>query len=517
MIAFRDKEWSVVIAVLFSVAVSVCAVSSQSLWIDEAHSAVKATQPTFCAFAQLMSKDRDSDIQMPLYMALLWGWEKVFGSSEYALRALNIPLFVISCAVVATSFSLAKPIRILFVCFACISPFLLAYLDEARPYILQFFSATLILVGLVNVAVERNTPRLRNIILVLGGIIFLCGSSLLGVIYSFFLGLSLLVLLLRQESAYRILSRIDLRWTFFFFALVMSCLAVYYAWTLSVGARASGIGKSTPMSMAFCAYELLGFSGVGPGRSELREHPLTALRPFFLFLAFYATIISLFIYRGAREAASTRFCYSPYFPIAIAVLAGATGVTVLGIVADFRVIGRHLMPLVPFLLLVEACIALLLWKGRSTLSRGIVALLISAQALSCFSLRLSPRFAKDDYSTAATLAKQAMRGNKSIWWAADPAAGKYYKVFPKNIEKNTGSAEPSVITGGPLKCETPWVATLTVNFSLDQLGALPVPDFVFLSKVDIYDPTGTLRDWLKHNNFHICNSLPSFSVWRVGE
>ena len=43
-----------------------------------------------------MGSDRGSDLQMPLYMLMLWGWEKIFGRPEFALRAMNIPLFVIA-------------------------------------------------------------------------------------------------------------------------------------------------------------------------------------------------------------------------------------------------------------------------------------------------------------------------------------------------------------------------------------------------------------------------------------
>ena len=69
------------------------AIRSDSFWIDEANSAVKATQPDFGSFAAKMKADRGSDLQMPGYMLALWSWEKVFGCSEMALRSLNILFF----------------------------------------------------------------------------------------------------------------------------------------------------------------------------------------------------------------------------------------------------------------------------------------------------------------------------------------------------------------------------------------------------------------------------------------
>jgi hypothetical protein len=83
-------------AVLIGIIACLAAISSQSFWIDEAHSAVKDISREWHDFIWRMQNPLGSDLQMPLYMAMLWGWEKVFGHSEFALRAMNIPLFVIA-------------------------------------------------------------------------------------------------------------------------------------------------------------------------------------------------------------------------------------------------------------------------------------------------------------------------------------------------------------------------------------------------------------------------------------
>ena len=59
---------------LIAGATAFLAVSSQSLWIDEANSAVKAIVPTWSEFVAKMSVERGSDLQMPGYMILLWIW-----------------------------------------------------------------------------------------------------------------------------------------------------------------------------------------------------------------------------------------------------------------------------------------------------------------------------------------------------------------------------------------------------------------------------------------------------------
>src|SRR5581483_417383 len=80
--------------VLAGLTVCLAAISHQSLWIDEALTGGKASQRTLADWWRMMVEVKGSDLQMPLYMVYLWGFAKVFGASEWALRAANIPWFV---------------------------------------------------------------------------------------------------------------------------------------------------------------------------------------------------------------------------------------------------------------------------------------------------------------------------------------------------------------------------------------------------------------------------------------
>src|SRR4051812_33810041 len=75
------------ILVLAAFAVCCLAVSGQSFWIDEAAAVTKAIQPTLAGWWHEMATEWGSDKQMPLYMFVLWPWEKIFGSGEWWLRA----------------------------------------------------------------------------------------------------------------------------------------------------------------------------------------------------------------------------------------------------------------------------------------------------------------------------------------------------------------------------------------------------------------------------------------------
>ena len=185
----------------------------------------------------------------------------------------------------------------------------------------------------------------------------------------------------------------------------------------------------------------------------------------------------------------------------------------LGVAADFRVIGRHLMPLLPFLLLGMAGLASVLWSlgGR----RGIVSAVLIAGLFSCISLRLSPRFAKDDYRSAAAAVRSAVSDGATVWWAADMAGANYYGVFPAENSVKTNGWKGAIRRVTPYPDFQPASAIFIMNASLEELASLPKPDVIILSKADIYDGAGALREWMGINGFYISRFLPAFTVWKL--
>jgi hypothetical protein len=104
-------------------AVFICcalALTSQSLWIDETYTALKAQQTTLPNWWHELRRVSGSDVQMPLYMIWIWVCEKFFGSSEIALRAVN--LFWILPGLIALWVALARQPRLQLAVFW--SPFL---------------------------------------------------------------------------------------------------------------------------------------------------------------------------------------------------------------------------------------------------------------------------------------------------------------------------------------------------------------------------------------------------------
>ena len=109
------------------------AITRQSLWIDEGFTIWFVSRTTFRSFFHSLIGPPPGDAQQLFYLSYMWGWVKIFGRSEVALRAANIPFFLllIGSAAWASRRLLHRPY--LWVLF-CLSPFVWFYLNEARPY-----------------------------------------------------------------------------------------------------------------------------------------------------------------------------------------------------------------------------------------------------------------------------------------------------------------------------------------------------------------------------------------------
>ena len=491
------------LATIAAIGVGFVAVSCQSLWIDEANSAIKAMAPTLSRFVEAMRSERGSDLQMPVYMVLLWGWEKLFGHSEFVLRAMNLPFFAAAIGIASAGLRQPFSTRVFFALFACSSAFMWAYLDEARPYTLQFCAATLVMVPLVNTATSRFQPSGVSVSLFGAGIVLLSGSSLIGAIFATFYALAFAVAWLRAEPAKQILARSDVRYAAIWCGVPLVLLGAYYVWSLGVGAKASGVGTTSVSSTVFTFYEILGFAGLGPGRALLRENAGAALSSFLPTLGMYAAVLSVFIVSGLTSVAFRwRSRQMGVLLIALAVAGACAFVMASGVAASFRVVGRHLMPAAPFVFLGFGTLAQSLWSRRTMPARSVVVCALAVMLSSAIAQRTEARHAKDDYRGAASAASMALQKGKVVWWAADPAAANYYGVFPQVLSEEA-STTPNV---------RPMVF-MANNRDAAYLARLPEPDVVIFSKPDVYDEAGNLNDFLVCREYASRERLAAFIIY----
>lgn len=97
----------------------------------------------------------------------------------------------------------------------------------------------------------------------------------------------------------------------------------------------------------------------------------------------------------------------------------------MGIALDFRVVGRHLSPAIPAILLpLAACLQAEGTRRFAIRTIGAAACLF--MIISVLNLRMHKRHANDDYRTATAIAIRALKEGKSVWWQADMNATRYY-------------------------------------------------------------------------------------------
>lgn len=474
-----------------SLAAGWLAISHQSLWIDEANSALKAMQPSLSGWWQVLVAEKGSDLQMPLYMLWLWAWEKIAGHSEFALRAANLPWLLLAHWALYRAASVRRAPFLPLLLVASLNPFLWFYLDEARPYVMQYAAAWMISAFLFRTAVEdrRGTDPGEFSFFAIG-LVVLCGSSLLGVIWAAFAGAAWLYLI---RNRLRLLLRTPLCMQWVAMGLCLSLLGIYYAWTLKAGARASNAVGTGLLNIGFIGYELLGAAGLGPGRIQLREDGLGAVSKFgvgLIPLGLGALVLTVLF--GFGLVCAWRLCSRREIMAgALYAIPPALLLFALGSVQHFRVLGRHFMPVAPVILGV-------FFLGLSRMTPRPARMGWSALAAvwlaSSLSLRFCERHRKDDYREAARIARAALEEGHSVWWFADPAAAKYYRL-PLGDSSRSASVPSAAQIATPQKQSS-------------------VPDLVVLSKPDLYDSAGEISAFLREHRFQDVRDLPAFTIWR---
>ena len=126
------------------------AITHQSLWMDEGSTVWFASHQGIASFFSSLvgSRGAPGDPQMLFYLLYMWGWIKMWGTSEVALRAANIP-FAVLLLVTMRWASLRLFARSNAWLLLCLSPFVWFYMNEARPYIAVMSFSTLAVVAML--------------------------------------------------------------------------------------------------------------------------------------------------------------------------------------------------------------------------------------------------------------------------------------------------------------------------------------------------------------------------------
>jgi hypothetical protein len=480
----RPAKFTPVLFTILACAVACVAVSSQSLWIDEAEVANIINHPAFRGFWHALQLDHTSNMQAPLYFSYIWGWTRFFGESEFAMRAANIPWFFVGLFAISHFLRRHPGLRSATLLLFCLHPFVWYYLDEARPYSMQLAGALVVCGALFTALDQPDEPLPASWWWLLApGLVILCGASFVGVPWA----IGITILLMRRPGFWQSLRRsglppviVSVPW--------LALLALYYAWTIKEKIRSGYLPMTAASSLAIF-YEQIGFLGLGPGRATLRAASVSSVRPFLLPLA----LLALPLAWGMIVAGRRRFGLTTVQLVSLLLLAGSCLCLILtfGFLHHARILARHLTPLFPFILLTQAYAILLLWRSGRALDRGAAFLIVIALTLSSVEVRCAFRHSKDDYRSAAAAAKEALSQGKTVWWAADTDGAKYYRL-PLSGD---GVRSAYVVGKVPTRLPAP-------------------PDEIFLSKPDLFDSSGAVADFIATHHYIPTATWQTFTLWQ---
>ncbi len=468
-------------------------IHSGSLWIDEGQTLRFARQPDFGSWWKTLRENTYSEAQMPLSMFLAWAGVQVLGDGEWQLRAANlvwVGLAGLAAGLIGWRLQnrLALPLLLL-------HPFLWYYANEARPYALQIAAGAWLLYLLLR---WRELPEIApaEAWAFLGAAVIGYGSSLLFAfpLFGFCVLMAWQCFRLRRRPRLRPAAVAPL-------ALALAALAlltVYYLETLQRGAGGARLWKVGSANLLFAFYELLGYSGLGPPRHELRE---LALHPSLLLSALMqpramaglgglSAVYAALAWRlwKRRGDATVRMALALALLGAGALFAGAA-------VMQFPFWGRHLAPLLPAVALAIALAAAPAGLAATWPRRALCVALLAGLAASSLTLRFDQKYAKDDYRGAAAIARRALDAGQIVWWSADPEeCAQYYRLT--NADK---SARAGLF--------------FALHPTAAELAARPRPDVVIQSKPDVFDTHRALTAYLSTYGFQASERLTAFVIW----
>lgn len=392
-------------------------INSQSFWIDESVSA------RISSFASLKEVWRDlvdanaSDIQKPLYVLYSWCWEKSFGHSEILLRASNIPLLFIG-----GWFFRNSPLKLLLF---LSSPLIVYYTGEFRAYL---FLATVSVWVAHQLFIKRDENGNISIHGFFASTLLLCSISMIGVVWAIGAFLAFL-LIIKDQFKKTVFWKATLTWSIPFLLL-----ASYYFCILINGSNPTVIPSSIIVNILQSAYEIAGFTGMGPGRYEARENMVSAL-PWIPSLLFFGVVIGtafMFSFRKWIKDANK----NTIFAFFIAVVTPFILLSIMSLSRDFRFSGRHCTPLFGYyIIILTYCFnpPVRLWsRSKKILYSGTLLLFI----ISSLNVRFHQRFERENYKLAVEYTNSQLSAGKNIIWIAIRDGADWYGLNPKALYNN---------------------------------------------------------------------------------
>jgi hypothetical protein len=407
----------ILVALIYALALTL-SIQGSSLWADEAFSAWLASHESLRGFGWSIFHGDSSDLQMGLYYLYLFGWVKIFGFSEYALRAANIPfIFLFSFSLIATSWVVFRT-RIAWIAPALL-PFIWHYAAEARPYMAILAMSTAAGACVLAFVRSPDTPSRK--------LPWICLTCIfIGACFHMLFLLAVLPLAVIGYCGSRG-NADNQRWRMWIlplksFAAPFVALAGFFVFTFLRG-TAYDYPRPGLRQMVSVFYQLSGLEGFGPNRKfSLDFHPFL----FYLVAAAACLMTALFfIWMAARRVPRET---NLMLPLGLAAGLAVLEIVVLSFAMRKQIDVRHLAAIIPLILFLLMAASTGLRPSAITGMALLSLLWVAADVR----MAILPEYQKEDYRDAVTAALQIQQKTGApVVLVSDPVGAAYYGM---NVE-----------------------------------------------------------------------------------
>jgi hypothetical protein len=389
-------------------------IRNTSLVRDEGFSAYMACQSSVARLWSALKAADSSDLQTAMHALYLHWWVGIFGASEYALRASNIPFILLfCCALVWTSWRVFHS-RWLWIVPA-VYPLLWTTAGLTRAYFGLVAMSMLCLASLLGY-LDTPTYLERRILPWLTLSTFLLGTTL--DMLMLLTAVPMLVVLLLRHRKHPNFRFADWRLPFQTLVVPFCLWMVYLKWTF---ARGTAYDYFAP-TFRLLSSTILQFVAITGYRTKDRFDILTSPNLWMLSLATVAVFfaLGLLLYIQIRSEQRLRF-----FALLCGLGVGFAEMLGLAFVTGQQFEVRHMIEFFPFL----ACLVMAGYDARwnPTGGRVAAAILACVWIVADYRLLRAPDYRLEDYRTAVarTLDLHHSLGG-FIVMVADPATSAYY-------------------------------------------------------------------------------------------
>lgn len=458
-------------------------INGDSLWVDELTTAALAGASNWHDFVSRLTTT-GSEVMMPLFSVYAWMWGRIAGTSEMALRLMNLPWALLTAA--AWWWWLRRLKLNAWWLLLLASPYYCFYLNEARPYCMTFASAFIAICAVDDMvhAVWRRDPEGAAERILTVALAVCLGASVLNlflapvlVIYGGVLWVGLCNSAGSWCAAFnsiRDLIRLRRR-TFAILGLLLGIYFAYYgaALLLATGMKHGGFNIT---NILFGLYEIAGMLPFGPPRYAMRDMQPSQIvgglgwGGWILVAAWLA--VGLMIVRRLKTQHRDLRLWA-------LVLSAMGGLIVAGWIGGSRLWGRHLMFMAPVIFF---AVAAGIQADKRRLGQILcLVLLLTLLVWGSLRLRFVPAYGKDPFRDAmAQVVSRHAADPAPVIWAAYRRGVEYYA--PRYGVAPAGQI-PGWIRDGSV-----WNGA-TIRFWHDSS-----PDYyLLLHRPDICDPTGAWR------------------------